>query len=66
MSKAMREIAMILKMYPELRVGQVIANAAKAAGYGGDLYYCPDETLEEGLHKFLALAIRIGGESEHE
>lgn len=36
--------------YPELRVGQIIVNAASKGGWSqNDIFYCPDNVLLNGL-----------------
>lgn len=40
---------------PQLRIGQLIANAAKAGGWEDtDVFYCPDEVILDGLNKLAA------------
>ena len=37
---------------PELRLGQLISNAARAGGWDNDdVFYCPDHILLNGLKK---------------
>lgn len=43
-------LSMASKYYPEMRMCQIITNAAKHAGWtNDDVFYCPDETLIKGL-----------------
>lgn len=44
----------ILAKHPELRISQVLSISAKKAGWeNDDLFYCPDDTLIDGLVLFL-------------
>lgn len=46
----MEHIGYIKVSYPELRVRQILVNAAHKAGWeNDDIFYCPDEVLKKGL-----------------
>lgn len=46
----MEYIRYIKVSHPELRVGQILVNAAHKAGWeNDDIFYCPDEMLKKGL-----------------
>lgn len=43
-----------MKIYPELRFGQLISNAAFKGGWkDNDMFYCPDKIIADGLLKLL-------------
>lgn len=44
------------EQYPELRLGQLLTDAAKAGGWKNqDIFYCPDDVIADGLKKMLDL-----------
>lgn len=48
------KIRMINQIHPELRFNQIMSIAAKRAGWKeDDLFYCPNETIEQGLDMLL-------------
>lgn len=49
-----RDIFLVQQRHPQLRIGQIISNAARKGGWmTNDIFYCPDETLRLGLEKWL-------------
>lgn len=45
-----QDLRTVSEQYPELRIGQILSLAAHRAGWmNEDLFYCPDDTLLEGL-----------------
>lgn len=49
------EFLMVANDYsPELRIGQIMTNAANKGGWSlSDLFYCPDGVILNGLDKLL-------------
>lgn len=49
-AKIREYLGCIYNCYPDLRIGQIIVNAATKGGWTqGDIFYCPDEVLLKGL-----------------
>lgn len=55
------EFVTTVKLYhPELRVGQILSNAAHKGGWkDNDIFYCPDDTLKRGLVMMIEEALKI-------
>ena len=50
----MRMVSEVHKMYPEMRIGQLIYCAAAKAGWNNDdVFYLPDEMLMRGLQEMM-------------
>ena len=48
--RVFKYINLVHSRYPQLRVGQIMENAAKLGGWlDSDLFYCPDATMINGL-----------------
>lgn len=49
-NKIIELISIISTAYPELRIGQIMMNAATKGGWNQhDIFYCPDEITLKGL-----------------
>lgn len=49
-------ISSVRRKHPELRVAQIVSNAARYGGWDDpDLFYCPDSALIKGLGVLLAM-----------
>ncbi len=49
-----RDIFLIRQRHPQLRIGQIIVNAAHMGGWqSDDVFYCPDDSIRLGLSKWL-------------
>lgn len=52
--KILASLLVAITEHPELRIGQMLTNAAKCEEWkDNDIFYIPDETLLSGLEKFL-------------
>lgn len=46
----------IKQKHPELRVCQILSNAALMAGWRiDDLFYCPDATILKGINSYMEI-----------
>jgi hypothetical protein len=54
-----RKLAYAIRLYPELRIGQLLVNAAHKGGWEqDDIFYCDNKTLMDGLQIMIDARLR--------
>lgn len=54
-----QKLAYAIRLYPELRIGQLLVAAAHKSGWEqDDIFYCDNQTIINGLQKLIETRMR--------